>query len=189
MPALEQLVPMTATICGSETSAWAAVVPPSVEHWSSWNTNSMSWPRTWPLISAATCAPYWLSVPRSASAVVMTSAVPSLMGCPDATSTVPNSPVPCEAAGSEAAGSEPTGAEAGPEPAGWEPGAVVAPVPGVQATATSIAAKATPLSFMDFIRRSPPCWSSCQAGPRPERCCERARSYARVLLGGDATLG
>ena len=91
MPALEQLVPMTAAMFSSETSARAAAVPPSAEQPSSWWLNSTSWPAISGRMVRATSAPYWLSSPSDSFAPVITSSVPMMIGSPSAISTHPNS--------------------------------------------------------------------------------------------------
>ncbi len=80
MPALEQLVPMTAAMFSSLRRARAAAVPPSVEQPSSWWLNSTSWPAICGRICCATWAPYWLSSPSDSFAPVMTIAVPITIG-------------------------------------------------------------------------------------------------------------
>src|SRR5918996_1627504 len=96
---LEQLVPITAAIVGSEASSVAAAVPPSALQPPSSCWNSTSWPATCPGVpsnvssrkSSARSMPRWLSSPRLAVSPEIVRIEPSRMASSAPTSMHPNS--------------------------------------------------------------------------------------------------
>src|SRR5205823_2865923 len=140
----EQLVPMTATICGSATSAWASVWPScALLQPASVLLRSTSWPATCPRSLIATCTPVTLSRPSEAVAPVIESAVARPILSPLHT-----------AVGSPEAAVEPLGA-------------LLPPVLLVHATRVSSSAASTALSRKSLCIRSPPGSSGRREVSRP----------------------
>src|SRR5438552_12749277 len=151
----EQLVPMTATICGSATSAWASVWPScALLQPASVLLRSTSWPATCPRSLIATCTPVTLSRPSEAVAPVIESAVARTILSPLATFTQPNLSALHTAVGSPEAAVEPLGA-------------LLPPVLLVHATRVSSSAASTALSRKSLCIRSPPGSSGRREVSRP----------------------